>query len=78
MPLFFFDTDDGRTFIRDEDGCEASSPQVARNLALEAILGIANDHPPLLNHCVYSIDVRDEAGRRIYRAKVEVDGGWMS
>lgn len=78
MPLFFFDTDDGRSFMRDEDGCEASDPQVARHLALEAIVGIANDQPPLHNHCVYTVDVRDEAGRRVFRAKVEVAGEWTS
>lgn len=78
MPLFFFDTDDGRTFIQDEEGCEASSPQVARNLALKAIVGIASDQPPLLNHCVYTVDVRDEAGKRVFHAKVEVAGEWLS
>lgn len=78
MPLYFFDTNDGRAFIRDEEGCEASDPQVARSLALEAIVGIANDQPPLHDHCVYTVEVRDEAGRQVFHAKVEVAGEWSS
>lgn len=77
MPMFFFDTDDGHSCSRDDEGCEVSDLRAARNLALEAILAIASDQLPLGEHRVCVVDVRDEAGHHVYRAKVEVAGKWL-
>lgn len=77
MPLFLFDTDDGYSCVRDEEGCEVSDLQAARELALKAVLEIASARLSSDEHRPCTILVRDAAGRRVYRAKVEMDGEWI-
>lgn len=78
MPLFFFDTNDGLSPLRDEEGCELPDPQASRRVALEALTEMAGDRLPTVVHRRCTVDVRDAHGRTIYRAWVEVVGEWVS
>lgn len=77
MPLYFFDTDDGRTFVRDEEGCEVRDEEASRRLALEALTDIARDCLPAGEHRTWKIDVRDATGERIYHAEIGLTGKWQ-
>jgi len=76
MPFYFFDTDDGCTFMQDEEGCEVRDEEASRRLALEALTDLAGDRLPAGEHQTWKIDVRDTTGRRIYHAEIELTGKW--
>ncbi|GJD35448.1 DUF6894 family protein [Methylobacterium aerolatum] len=78
MPLFFFDTDDGRLPLRDEEGCELPDLQASRRIALEALTEMAADPLPEAEGRRCTVAVRDSAGRTIYRARVELTGEWLT
>lgn len=78
MPLFFFDTDDGYTHVRDDHGCELPDMQASRRTALEALTEMAGDRLPTGEHRLCTVDVRDAAGRSVYRARVELTGQWLT
>jgi hypothetical protein len=78
MPLFFFDTDDGHSLLRDEEGCELPDPKTSRRIALEALTEMAGDPLPKTEHRRCTVDVRDADGRTIYRARVELSGEWVA
>ncbi len=78
MPRFFFDTDDGQTFVRDEEGCELKDPKTSRRLALKTLTEIAGERLPACEHRVCKIDVRDAGGRVVYHAEVAVTGQWLA
>jgi hypothetical protein len=46
MPLYFFDTDDGSTLFRDEEGTELADDQAARDEGSRAITEIAREYIP--------------------------------
>jgi hypothetical protein len=48
MPLYFFDTDDGETQVRDDIGLEFADDQAARDEASRALAQIALEYVP--NH----------------------------
>lgn len=46
MPLYFFDTDDGESFYRDDIGVELSSDDEAREQGTVALAELARDEVP--------------------------------
>jgi len=46
VPLYFFDTDDGKTLFRDDEGSELPDDQAARNEASLALAELAKDYIP--------------------------------
>jgi hypothetical protein len=77
MPRFFFDTDDGHTYVRDEEGCEVEDRKASRRLALETLTDIAGERLPTGEYRICKIAVRDAAGRMIYHAQVGLIGEWL-
>lgn len=78
MPWYFFDTDDGHTRVHDEEGCDLPDVQASRRTALETVTEMAGDPLPVGDHRRCTIDVRDAAGRAVYRATVELIGEWLT
>jgi hypothetical protein len=69
MPLYFFDTDDGRMPITDDEGLELEGVQAARLQAQSALADIARDVVPGDGfHRTMTARVRDETGRTVLRA----------
>lgn len=77
MPRFFFDTDDGHTVIRDEDGLELKDLETSQRLALKALTEIVGEYLPPGEHRTCTIDVRNAVGRIIYHAQAELTGHWL-
>ena len=78
MPRFFFDTEDGDTFIKDEDGIECDSVQKAHDLAMTWLPDIAKDKMPDGEVRDFVVTVRNESGRAIYEARLGLRGTWFS
>jgi hypothetical protein len=70
MPLYFFDSNDGDDFIRDEEGVELDGIDAARDEATAALAGIAKDALPKTTRRELSIEVRDECDRLLIRASL--------
>lgn len=46
MPRYFFDTDDGRLAVRDDEGLQFPDDQAARDEASRAMADLAKDYLP--------------------------------
>jgi hypothetical protein len=77
MPRYFFDTDDGESHARDQDGLELSDPWEARDMALAVLPDIARDVIPRgdRRRNIVSI-VRDESGEVMYSARLSLSAEW--
>lgn len=66
MPLYFFDTDDGDTQLRDETGLELPDDEAARDEGTRAMGEMAKDHlrgsPPQKNITMW---VRNHNGETV-------------
>ena len=76
MPHFFFDTDDGNFRHEDDEGSELPSIEAARIEALDALPDMARNQFPDRDRRTYSVRVRDEDGRVIYFASLDLVGEW--
>ena len=71
MPRYFFDTDDGRHFIEDDEGLDLYSLKEARLQAQAALADIARDHlPDDGNQRTMTCRVRDESGKTVLLASL--------
>lgn len=77
MSLFFFDTYDGDTRVRDTDGMDFPTPETARLQGLEALPDMARDKLPDGDRRDFIVDVRDGTGRVIYTATLSLVGRWI-
>ena len=68
MPRFYFDTRDGETFLPDDDGVELVSVEAARDEATSTLAEMLKDALPDDVGRERAIEVRDEAGRPLFRA----------
>jgi hypothetical protein len=76
MARYFFDTDDGDTFVEDDEGQELPNAEAAREAALAALPGMARDKMPDGDHRTFCATVRDDAGTVIYTARLTLVGEW--
>ena len=74
MPLYYFDVRDGKGFHRDEFGDEFASYDEAREHAQALLPDIARSELPDGELHVILCDVRDGAGRIVYRGKLTYEG----
>lgn len=78
VPRYYFDTDDGRRKISDEEGADLSDSLQAREEAINIVVEFARDG--LLDgdqrtvHC----KVRDEAGASVLAASLSLNAAWGS
>ncbi len=72
MARYYLDTCDSETYIEDDEGQELDSILDARAEALHALSGIALDRDFKGNRETLAVSVRDEAGRVVLRAALEL------
>lgn len=76
MPRFFFDTDDGYFRNEDGEGFELVGIDAARVEALDALPDMARHKLPEQDQRTFSVRVRDEDGKLIYTASLNLVGEW--
>ena len=59
MPIYFFDSRDGDTWVRDESGIEVAGLSEARDQATAGLADMAKDSSPNAIHRDMAIEVRD-------------------
>jgi hypothetical protein len=72
MPRFFFDTFDGTTFVKDEDGQKLPTIERARDLATLGLVDLVRDAVPGSLRKELYVEVRDDADRKLVKASL-----WM-
>ena len=72
MPRFFFDTYDGETFIPDDRGVVLEDLEQAKDEAVLGLPDMARDTLPDGDRRDYVVEVRDEAGRKVWRASLSL------
>ncbi|HEX2555747.1 MAG TPA: hypothetical protein VHL98_18765 [Microvirga sp.] len=74
MPLYFFDTHDGSTFLEDQEGIELDGFEAARLQAQEGLADMARDIIPGDGpERTMTVAVRDREGRTILRAMLTLN-----
>ena len=77
MPRFYFDTFDGDHTSVDSDGIECSSRQMVQDQAIDALPDMAREILPDGPNRMFRVEVRDGAGRIVFRATLELQSGWL-
>lgn len=67
---FYFDTYEGGTLVRDEDGLDVVDLVAAKLQAAKAVVDVAKDLVPKMQIGTVAILVRDTADRVVYTAEV--------
>ena len=73
---FFFDTDDGRSLVGDEEGLELEGPQAACDQAQAALADMVRDVMPDGDQRTLTIRVRNESGKTVLKATVSLMVEW--
>ena len=73
MPHYFFDYQDGDTFLTDEEGSELADDEMARKAATVLLPQVARDSLRDGEHRVFVATVR-KSGRLIYRGTLTFHG----
>ena len=69
MPRYLFDTDDGDTFIKGDQGLNLKDLEAARRHAQDALADLARDAVPGdTNQRTMTVRVRDQAGNTVLKA----------
>ena len=76
MPRFFFDIRDGHSTV-DDVGSEFPNVHAARNAAIKALPEIARDQIGSGCSREVSILMRDEAGRNLFAASLNLTSRWL-
>ena len=76
MPRFFFDSDDGRFQVRDDEGSQLPDAVAARDMALATLPEMAMHQRASSDRRTFALRVRDEAGATIYTATLSLVGEW--
>ena len=78
MPRYYFDTNDGRNFIRDEFGKECITRNEIRKAALAVLPSMALDEMMKNEHHDFSVDVRDGNDKPVFRATLSIAAEWLN
>ena len=76
MPRFYFDTDDGRTLMKDIDGIELASVDAARDVALKALPDMAQQTSPDGDQQRMAVSVRNESDVSILEVTLSLEVEW--
>jgi bifunctional DNase/RNase len=76
MARFFVDSDDGSSAIVDDEGFDLADADAdaARKAARHALHDMARDYSEQVGRRLFTVLVRDEAGKSIYRASLIFEG----
>ena len=77
MPHYFFDTSENGVVASDDDGLELRDDDAARDEAIRVLPGLAADRLPDGPAHVFETQVRNEAGRYIFAATLELRTAWL-
>ena len=75
MARYFFDSFDGAEFIRDEVGTDLPDLAAAQNEASRALSEMLREQMPATGRIEILVDVRDESGVIVAKAKAVTDVG---
>ncbi len=67
---YYFDTYDGDRLIRDDEGFVLGSIHEAKQQAAKALPDMARDSLPDGDYRDFVVEVRDETGRKFFRARL--------
>jgi hypothetical protein len=70
MPRFYFDTYDDDRSVPDSQGIVLSDLEEATEEAIKALPDMARDGLPDGDYRDFVVEVRDEAGQRVFRARL--------
>ena len=76
MPRFYFDLDENSRLAGDTEGDELADREAARQEALLILTEAASTLPVRRTGAEITVRVRDEAGRKIYRATLALTERW--
>ena len=68
--LYFFDSNDGATYFRDDTGVELPGIDAARDMASRGLADLAKEAIPGATRRELSIDVRDGDGLHLFRVSL--------
>ncbi|GJE46218.1 DUF6894 family protein [Methylobacterium soli] len=77
MPRYFIDTNDGDYYVRDEDGLELPAKEAAREIAITTLPDMARSVLPDGDRRTFCASVRDESGKTIFKAELEMRAEWL-
>jgi hypothetical protein len=72
MPRYYFDFTDGTKDVRDEIGLNFESLKEARDAAIKLLPDVAHEKLPDGDQHVFSVRIRDEAGRYLFFATLSL------
>jgi hypothetical protein len=72
MPRFFFDIHDGEAFTPDREGLELEGLDAAKNEAKKTLPDIVKDEMPDGDRRDFTVDVKDAAGRIVWRVTLSL------
>jgi hypothetical protein len=70
MPRFYFDTYDSDRAVSDGEGLVLGGLKEAKEEAIKALPDMARDGLPNRDYREFVVDVRDEAGQKVLRARL--------
>jgi hypothetical protein len=73
MPRFYFDVTDTGDSLRDEEGLDLASVELARRQALAALGDMAKEQLPDRDHREFVVEVRDGGTEPILRATLSLN-----
>jgi hypothetical protein len=73
MPRYFFDTSDGDSSVRDDEGVECNNLEEVGAQAVAALSDMASDKLPDGDRREFVVEVRNESGRSILRATLSLN-----
>ncbi len=77
MPLYFFDSGDGESFLRSDAGVELAGLQEARDEAVRLLPSIAHDLGARYNGQDIVSMVRDEKNQVVFKATLSLRAEWL-
>jgi hypothetical protein len=72
MPRFFFDIHDGKNFTPDRQGLDLEGLEAAKAEAKKALPDIVRDEMPDGDRRDFTVDVKDVAGRIVWRVTLSL------
>ena len=78
MARYFFDTFDDGVWMRDMEGMDFADRQTARHQAVQTLPYMALDALPDGPERRFAVEVRDEGGRRLFRAELLFRSEWLA
>jgi len=78
MPKYYFDTNNGDSFVKDTEGIDLADHQAARKEAVVSLPGIASDCSTDGDRGAIITHVRDEAGKLIFVSTLTVTEEWIA